>query len=215
MEELCFLKATGSAGAVFPSLHDVSRIPEAFPNLKHNNSFICNHLTLAFALHLRKLTCAKRENCNAEFLHELANDVDGRFQRRLEWRQRCHPDPGRLRLEQSPAGIRNTITVLIREHRRKPSMWKVERIGQEDRVVLLVSGRIERKHLPELREVLTGEAEDRDFVLDLREVKLVDQDAIAFLSHYEAGGAELRNCPPYIREWIERDRESVITSDGS
>ncbi len=94
-------------------------------------------------------------------------------------------------------------------------MWKVEKTGEGARAVLLVSGRIERKHLPELREVLTAEAGSRDCVLDLRDVKLVDQDAITFLSHCEAGGAELRNCPPYIREWIERDRESVITSDGS
>jgi hypothetical protein len=94
-------------------------------------------------------------------------------------------------------------------------MWKVERTGEGKRVVLLVSGRIERKHLTDLREVLTAEAGSRDFILDLREVKLVDQDAITFLSYCEADGAELRNCPPYIREWIERDRESVITSDGS
>ena len=43
----------------------------------------------------------------------------------------------------------------------------------------------------------------------MKEVRLVDQDAIAFLSYCEAGGAELRNCPAYIREWIERDREAV------
>jgi hypothetical protein len=91
-------------------------------------------------------------------------------------------------------------------------MWKVERTGEGERVVLVVSGRIERKHLTELREVLTAEAGSRNFILDMREVKLVDQDAITFLSHCEAGGAELRNCPPYIREWIERDRETVSSS---
>jgi hypothetical protein len=91
-------------------------------------------------------------------------------------------------------------------------MWKVERTGEGERVVLVVSGRIERKHLTELREVLTAEAGSRNFILDMREVKLVDQDAITFLSYCEAGGAELRNCPPYIREWIERDREMVSGS---
>jgi hypothetical protein len=40
-----------------------------------------------------------------------------------------------------------------------------------------------------------------NLILDIREVRLVDRDAIAFLSHC---GAELRNCPLYIREWIER-----------
>jgi hypothetical protein len=94
-------------------------------------------------------------------------------------------------------------------------MWKVERTGEGERVILAVSGRIERKHLTELREVLTAEAGSQNFILDMKEVKLVDQDAIAFLSYCEAGGAELRNCPPYIREWIERDREMAITSNGS
>jgi hypothetical protein len=39
-----------------PSLHDVSRIPEVFPNFEPNNPFVCSRLTLAFGLHLRKLT---------------------------------------------------------------------------------------------------------------------------------------------------------------
>ena len=38
-------------------------------------------------------------------------------------------------------------------------MWKVERTDEGELVVLLVSGRIEQKHLAELREVLTAEAE--------------------------------------------------------
>jgi hypothetical protein len=32
----------------------------------------------------------------------------------------------------------------------------------------------------------------------MQEVKLVDQDAITFLSHCEDSGAQLRNCPGYI-----------------
>ena len=91
-------------------------------------------------------------------------------------------------------------------------MWKVERTDEGELVVLLVSGRIEHKHLTELREVLTAEAGSRSFVLDMKEVRLVDQDAITFLSCCEAGGAKLRNCPAYIREWIERDRETVSCS---
>jgi hypothetical protein len=87
-------------------------------------------------------------------------------------------------------------------------MWKVKRTDDGGLVVLLVSGRIEGEHLTELRKVFTAEARDQNFILDVSEVRLVDQDAIEFLSRYEANGAELRNCPPYIREWIERDRET-------
>jgi anti-anti-sigma regulatory factor len=85
-------------------------------------------------------------------------------------------------------------------------MWKVKRTGDGDVIVLAVSGRIEGEHLAELREVFTAEAGNQTFVLDMGEVRLVDQDSIAFLSHCETKGAELLNCPAYIREWIERER---------
>jgi hypothetical protein len=39
--------------------------------------------------------------------------------------------------------------------------------------------------------------------LDLEEVKLVDREAVRFLAACEARGIQLRNCPSYIREWIE------------
>jgi anti-anti-sigma regulatory factor len=85
-------------------------------------------------------------------------------------------------------------------------MWKVQRTDDGDSIVLLVSGRIEGEHLADLREVFTAEAGSQNFILDMGEVRLVDQDSIAFLSHFETRGAELRNCPAYIREWIQRER---------
>jgi hypothetical protein len=83
-------------------------------------------------------------------------------------------------------------------------MWKVEKMQDGDLVVLLVSGRIEGEHLSELRRIFAAEAGNQEFVLDMSEVRLVDQESIEFLSGYEANGAELRNCPAYIREWIDR-----------
>jgi hypothetical protein len=85
-------------------------------------------------------------------------------------------------------------------------MWKVQRTDDGEAIVLLVSGRIEGEHLAELRKVFTAEAGNENFILDMGEVRLVDQASIAFLSHCETRGAELRNCPAYIREWIERER---------
>jgi ABC-type transporter Mla MlaB component len=87
-------------------------------------------------------------------------------------------------------------------------MWKVQRAEDSGLVVLLVSGRIEREHLTQLHEVFAAETNNQNFILDMSEVRLVDQASIAFLSRYEANGAQLRNCPPYIREWIERDRRT-------
>jgi hypothetical protein len=95
--------------------------------------------------------------------------------------------------------------------KRKVSMWKVQRTDDCGLIVLLVSGRIEGTHLTELGKVFSAEAGTQSFILDMEEVKLVDQDAITFLSGCEARGAELRNGPAYIREWIERDRETETT----
>jgi anti-anti-sigma regulatory factor len=87
-------------------------------------------------------------------------------------------------------------------------MWKVQKVEHGDLVVLLVSGRIEAEHLAELRKVFNAETKNQNFILDMSAVRLIDQDSVEFLSRCEANGVELRNCPAYIREWIERDRET-------
>jgi predicted metal-binding protein len=42
--------------------------------------------------------------------------------------------------------------------------------------------------------------------LDLKDVTLVDRDAIKYLADCEADGTKLANCPAYVREWIGRER---------
>jgi hypothetical protein len=42
--------------------------------------------------------------------------------------------------------------------------------------------------------------------LDLKDLKLVDQDAVNFLRRCEAESLQLRNCPAYIRKWISGER---------
>ena len=89
-------------------------------------------------------------------------------------------------------------------------MWKVQRIANDEFVILRVSGHLESEQLTELQKVVASEGADANVVLDLKEVRLVDQDAVTFLAECEGNGTKLRNCPAYIREWIGRrqDRES-------
>jgi anti-anti-sigma regulatory factor len=82
-------------------------------------------------------------------------------------------------------------------------MLKIQR-SANGRVLFTLSGRIEAEGVKELRELLALEAAGQQLVLDLRDVTLVNQDAIKFLSSCEADSIKLENCPPYIREWIER-----------
>ena len=42
--------------------------------------------------------------------------------------------------------------------------------------------------------------------IDLKEVLLVDGEAVRLLELCETNGTGLRNCPAYVREWIMRER---------
>jgi hypothetical protein len=76
-------------------------------------------------------------------------------------------------------------------------------ITVESLVVLFVSGQITGNHVDMLRGVL--EQEQGGFVIDLKNVVLVDREAVKLLARSEAHGAALRNCPPYVREWVTRE----------
>jgi anti-anti-sigma regulatory factor len=75
------------------------------------------------------------------------------------------------------------------------------------RVVLRISGRLDAEDLPELKKLIQSEGESRPIVLDLRELTLVNQEAVRFLEQCDSNGIELENCAPYICEWIERQRD--------
>jgi len=74
-------------------------------------------------------------------------------------------------------------------------------------VVFILSGRIETQAIAELRRLFELETDYRDIVLDLKDVSLVDRDVMGFLARCEAGGVKLENCAPYIREWMEREKD--------
>jgi anti-anti-sigma regulatory factor len=84
-------------------------------------------------------------------------------------------------------------------------MLRIQR-SANGRVVFKLSGRIEAEDVKELRELLALETAGQQLVLDLRDVTLVNQDAVKFLSSCEADSIKLENCPAYIREWIEQAR---------
>lgn len=47
-------------------------------------------------------------------------------------------------------------------------------------------------------------------VLELGDVTLVDLAAVRFLIRCEIDGIELVNCPPYVREWMNRERAETV-----
>src|SRR5207253_2567131 len=92
---------------------------------------------------------------------------------------------------------------------RKPIMsCRIDRVVTAENLgVLFISGRITGEHVDMLRGVL--EQESGGFAIDLKNVLLVDREAVKLLALSEANGTELRNCPPYIREWVTRERAEM------
>jgi predicted metal-binding protein len=82
---------------------------------------------------------------------------------------------------------------------------RIERSARQRFTVFSLSGRIEAEHVAELKELF-----DRDYrkiILDLRDLRLADRDAVKFLMGCERGGMKFENCPAYVREWMDREKD--------
>ena len=81
---------------------------------------------------------------------------------------------------------------------------RIERlVSGEGGVFLRVSGRIRAEDVDLLRDLLGSEGR---VTIDLKDVVIVGRDAVKLLAFSEANGIELRNCPSYVREWIDREK---------
>ncbi len=92
-------------------------------------------------------------------------------------------------------------------------MLKITRAGNGE-VIFTVSGRMDAEHLAELKALFSSEANGRRITLDLRDLTLVDQDAVSFLERCETDNIQLKNCPAYIREWITKERANASGSSN-
>ena len=70
-----------------------------------------------------------------------------------------------------------------------------------------VTGQISGECVNLLRTSL--EEEHSVMAIDLKDVFLVDREAVKLLALSESKGAELRNCSAYIREWVTRERADM------
>jgi hypothetical protein len=85
--------------------------------------------------------------------------------------------------------------------------FRIETAERRGFTVFVLSGRIETPAIAELRRLFEGQTDYRDIVLDLKDVSVVDRDVMSFFARCEADGVKLENCPPYIREWMEREKD--------
>ena len=81
-------------------------------------------------------------------------------------------------------------------------MLRIESSGQG---LFTLSGRIEGE-IQELQKLLALEKSGQRVIFNLRDVTLVNHDAVKFLAQCEAHGIKLENCPLHIRTWIDKEK---------
>lgn len=84
-------------------------------------------------------------------------------------------------------------------------MLRIHR-SESNEVVFTLSGQMDEEATAELKTMISSESNRRPIVLDLRDLTLVDENAITFFVHCEANSITLKNCPAYVREWINAQR---------
>jgi predicted metal-binding protein len=85
--------------------------------------------------------------------------------------------------------------------------FRIETAARGRFTVFTLSGRIEKQAIAELRRLFEFQTDYHDIVLDLKDVGVVDREVMRFFMSCEADGVKLENCTPYIREWMEREKD--------
>lgn len=86
---------------------------------------------------------------------------------------------------------------------------RIQKSIEKERVIFHLAGRIRSDQVAALRTLLRSEVPGNNLALDLKEVKLVDRDAIRFLAQSQGDGTTLINCPAFIRQWILQERTAM------
>jgi hypothetical protein len=92
----------------------------------------------------------------------------------------------------------------LKTKRREP--LRIETESHDKRTTIRLIGRFQSEHVEELKRELQNDGPT--FVLDLKEVTLVDVDVVRFLTVCEVNDVKIVHCPRYIREWMVREQET-------
>ena len=61
---------------------------------------------------------------------------------------------------------------------------------------------------PRFNRIL-DQSDQRDIILDLENVRVVDRLVIALSARWESRGVKLENCPSHVREWMSSEKDST------
>ena len=65
---------------------------------------------------------------------------------------------------------------------------------------------MQTQDIEQVQQLLVVEAPGQRLMFNLRDVTLVNQDAVTFLADCEAKGIKLESCPLHIRSWIDQEK---------
>jgi hypothetical protein len=86
---------------------------------------------------------------------------------------------------------------------------RIQRSTEAGDAILTLTGRIEVEDLAELQRAIHLEKGEDRIAIDLKDLTLVNRDAVKFLAHCEANNIRLTNCPAYIRKWIGPEKKQA------
>lgn len=78
-------------------------------------------------------------------------------------------------------------------------------------VAFRISGELDSENVAEIEAVIAAEKKGTRIVLDLADLRSVDFEAVGSLERWETDSIKLKNCAPYIREWIRRQRAERLS----
>ena len=84
-------------------------------------------------------------------------------------------------------------------------MLRIER-SANGQVVFTLSGRMQTEDIEQFQQLLVVETPGQQLMFNLRDVTLVNQDAVTFLADCEAKGIKIESCPLHIRNWIDQEK---------
>lgn len=84
-------------------------------------------------------------------------------------------------------------------------MLRIER-SANGQVVFTLSGRMQTEDIEQFQQLLVVETPGQQLMFNLRDVTLVNQDAVTFLAGCEAKGIKLESCPLHVRNWIDQEK---------
>jgi hypothetical protein len=82
---------------------------------------------------------------------------------------------------------------------------RIERSVRQGFTVFTLSGHMKAEEVAELKALF--DADYRNIILDLQEMRLADRDAVKFLRSCERARITIENCPAYVREWMDSERD--------